>query len=56
MRKQREEGAIKVVKVETGWITVKRSTKQRHQERDERSAKSGGGYFETIHIVVKMDS
>ena len=57
VRKGGEEGGIKVVEVETDWVTVKRRIRQRsQQERDERNVRSGRREFKGIQVVVKVDN
>ena len=57
VRKEGEEGRIKVVEVETDWVAVKRRTRQRsQQQRDEESVKSSRRKFNGIQIVVKVDN
>ena len=51
-----DEGGIKVVEVETDWITVRRRTLLRRRPgRHEVTAKSGGRGFRDFQIFVKMD-
>ena len=56
VRNEGEEGGSKVVEVETGWVTVKRRTKQwRQQGCEESSVESDGRRLRMIQIFVKVD-